>query len=406
MRAKRFLAFLLVFTISAWAEDWPQILGPRRDGTYVGAIASTWPKEGPNRVWEIAVGEGFAGPAVADGKVFLFQRKGEEEKLECLDAANGKSIWSNGYAATYRDDFGFDPGPRAVPTVANGKVFTYGPDGVISAVNVADGKTVWRIDGKKEFGSQKGFFGRASSPLVFGDLVLLNVGGESGAGVVALHVATGKLRWKASDDEASYSSPTLGVFDGKTNALFLTRSELISIDPENGKVFFKYPFTPRISASVSAATPLVDGTMIFISASYGTGATVLRVEQGKAVKVWAADSVLSNHYATSVHRNGLLFGFDGRQEEKAAFVCVDWKTGKSKWRKEHFGAGTVLLAGDRLLILLETGELILAEAGGDTYKELQRAQVLGSGVRAYPALADGFIYARSKDKLVKLDLRK
>src|SRR6202008_3983020 len=131
---------------------------------------------------------------------------------------------------------------------------------------------------------------------------------RNGAGIVALDTATGKLRWKASDDEASYSSPTLAVFDGKTNALFLTRSELIALDLATGKPLFKFPFAPQISASVSAATPLVDGNLIFISASYGAGAVSLRVENGKILKQWQADSLLSNHYATSVHRRNLLFG--------------------------------------------------------------------------------------------------
>jgi outer membrane protein assembly factor BamB len=397
--------FLLAL-VTAAAEDWPQFLGPRHDGSYAGEVSSAWPKEGPVATWQKDVGAGFAGPAVAQGKVFIFHRSGNEEKLDCLDAASGNSVWSIGYAATYRDSFGFDPGPRAVPTVAEGRVFAYGADGIISATGVRTGTSLWRIDAKKEFGSPKGWFGRASSPLVVGDLLLLNVGGTGGAGIVALDVATGKLRWKASNDEASYSSPTLAVFDGKTNALFVTRHEFVGVDPANGKMFFKYAFGPTEDASVTAATPLVNGNMVFLSGCYGAGSTALKIENEKPQKIWASQEVMLNHYGTCVHRGDLLFGFDGRQEQRAAFACIDWRTGKRLWRKESFGAGAVLIAGDRLLILLETGELVLAEASGDAYKELQRAQVLGSGGRAYPALADGFLYARGKDKLARLDLRK
>jgi outer membrane protein assembly factor BamB len=388
---------LLLSAATLCAEDWPQFLGARRDGSYVGPVASQWPKEGPARSWETSVGQGFAGPVVVGNAVFLFHRQGSEEKLERFNAATRKSVWTNGYPATYRDDFGFDPGPRATPAVAEGRAFTYGADGIISAVDAESGKTLWRVDAKREFASKKGFFGRACSPLVFEDLVLIEVGG-----IVALEVASGKLRWKTAAAEAGYSSPTL---DGK-NALFLTRQELVSLEAGSGKLNWKYPFAPEIDASVTAATPLVSGDLIFISASYGAGAAALRLENGKPKEIWKADDALSNHYATGVHRDGFLFGFDGRQEQRPAFVCVDWKTGKSKWRKESFGAGTVTLVGDRLLILLDTGELVLAEASPASYKESQRAQVLGSGVRAYPALADGFFYARSKDKLVRLDLRK
>jgi len=404
MMPRLFIA-VLVLCCSAAAEDWPQFLGPRRDGSYAGEISSAWPKEGPVRTWQKNVGDGFAGPAVADGKVFIFHRSGNEEKLDCLEANTGKPIWSVGYAATYVDSFRFDPGPRAVPTVAEGRVFTYGADGMISATDVRSGKTLWRIDAQKEFASKKGWFGRACSPLVVGDLVMINVGGE-GAGIVALDVANGKLRWKASKDEASYSSPTLAVVNGKTNALFVTRHEFIGLDPATGKMFFQYPFGPTEDASVTAATPLVNGNLVFLSACYGAGSTALRIENEKPAKVWASEDAMLNHYATCVHRGDLLFGFDGRQEQRPAFACIDWKTGKTVWRQAAFGAGSVLIAGDRLLILLESGELVLVEANGGAYKELQRAQVLGSGGRAYPALADGFLYARDKNKLVRLDLRK
>src|SRR3954462_15740305 len=182
MMPRLFIA-VLVLCCSVAAEDWQQFLGPRRDGSYAGEIYSAWPKEGPVRTWQKNVGDGFAGPAVADGKVFIFHRSGNEEKLDCLEAKTGKPIWSVGYPATYVDSFRFDPGPRAVPTVAEGRVFAYGADGMISATEVRSGKNLWRIDAQKEFASKKGWFGRACSPLVVGDLVMINVGGE-GAGIV------------------------------------------------------------------------------------------------------------------------------------------------------------------------------------------------------------------------------
>jgi outer membrane protein assembly factor BamB len=402
----RALIVALVFACGALGEDWPQFLGPRRDGSYRGEISNAWPKEGPARTWQKDAGQGFAGPSVAQGKLFIFFRSGNEEKLDCLEAESGKVIWSAGYAATYRDSFGFDPGPRAVPTVADGRVFTYGADGIIRAAGVRTGAQLWSVDASEAFGSPKGWFGRACSPMVVGDLVLINVGGADGAGIVALDGSNGKLRWKASKDEASYSSPALAVFDGKTNALFVTRHEFVGLDPGDGKMFFQYAFGPTEDASVTAATPLVNGNMVFLSACYGAGSTVLRIDNEKPVKVWKSDEAMLNHYATCVTRGDLIFGFDGRQEQRAAFACIEWKTGKTLWRQGGFGSGSVLIAGDKLLMLLESGELVLAEASGAAYKELQRAQVLGSGGRAYPALADGFLYARDKGKLVRLDLRK
>src|SRR4051812_39084893 len=218
MRKSRLLAKALaalagaIFCAAVAGEDWPQFLGPRRDGSYAGEIAATWPKEGPARTWQVDVGPGFAGPIVADNHVFVFHRPGNEERLDCLDAPTGKTIWSNGYSATYNDDFGFDPGPRAAPSFSEGRIFTYGADGTISAISADKGATLWRIDAKKQFASKKGFFGRASSPLVYGGLVLINVGGDD-ASIVALNVTNGLVRWKASHDEASYSSPVIAVLD-------------------------------------------------------------------------------------------------------------------------------------------------------------------------------------------------
>jgi outer membrane protein assembly factor BamB len=178
---------------------------------------------------------------------------------------------------------------------------------------------------------------------------------------------------------------------------------LWSLDTASGKANWKYSFAPNIDASVLGATPLVSGEHLFVTASYGAGAAVLRLSNGK--EVWKSQEALSSHYATPVLRDGFVYGFDGRQESRPAFVCVDFKTGKSKWRKESYGAGTVTLAGDKLVIMMETGEIVLAAAAPDGYKEFHRAQILGNGVRAYPALADGFFYARSKDKLVRVNLK-
>ncbi len=158
-------------------------------------------------------------------------------------------------------------------------------------------------------------------------------------------------------------------------------------------------------ASVSAATPLVIDDLIFLSASYGTGAALLRFKEGGPEKIWAGDDILSNHYATSVHHNGFLYGFDGRQEEGCHLRCVELKTGKVRWSQDRFGAGTVTLAGGQLLILTEKGELLRAPATPTEFKPTARAQILPFNARAHPALADGRFYARSKDKLVCVDLR-
>jgi outer membrane protein assembly factor BamB len=276
----------------------------------------------------------------------------------------------------------------------------------MACTDLKDGKALWRLDTKKEFGTAKGFFGVACSPLVESNKVLANIGGHNGAGIVALDVETGKLLWKATDAEASYSSPAPATIGGKRYVFFFSREGLAALDPSNGKVFFEYPWKPGISASVNAATPLIIGDLIFISTSYGRGGTVLRFKESGPTPLWAEDDVLSNHYATSVHHNGFLFGFDGRQEQGPRFRCVELKTGKVRWTEERLGAGTVTLVNGNLLILTERGMLISTPASAEGFKPSARAQAFPFDVRAYPALADGYFYARSKNELTCIDLRK
>ncbi len=399
---------LLLFALRIHAVDWPQFLGPTRNGIYSGTeLAKTWPKDGPPGLWDRKVGAGFSGPAVANGKVVLFHRLNNQETVECLEARSGKPDWTFAYPTSYRDDFGFDEGPRSTPAVANGKVYTYGAEGALTCIDLNTGKKLWGVDTKRTFFAKKGFFGIACSPLVEGQAVLLNVGGQDGSGIVAFGGESGKVLWKATDDEASYSSPTVATIQGQRYLVTLTRSRLVLANPGTGKIEQEFPFCPPIRSSVTAATPLVIDDLIFLSASYDTGAVLLNLKKEGLQKVWAENDVLSNHYANSVYHQGFLYGIHGRTDpgyEPPSLRCVALKTGKVQWQTTECGAATVTLAGDELLLLTERGELIRAAASPIGFKAQARIQALPNQVRAYPALAGGLFFARSKDKLVCLDL--
>lgn len=395
--------------MAARASDWPQFLGPTRNGVYPDAsLAAPWPKEGPPLIWQKKAGQGFSGPVVASGKLVLFHRLDDKETIECFEANTGKPIWTFDYPTAYRDDFGFDEGPRATPAIADGRVYTYGAEGALHCLDFVTGTNIWSVNAKTEFHAPKGFFGIACSPSIERNAVLLMVGGRGGAGIVAFDKANGKILWKTTDDEASYSSPIVTTINDRRYALCLTRSGLVATDPPTGKIFFQFPFRPPIGSSVSAATPLIIGDLVFLSASYGAGAVLLKFKENGPEKIWSSDEVLSNHYATSIHHNGFLYGIHGRTdpgfEPPASLRCVELKTGKVRWQKEAFGAATITLAGDQLLILTERGELIRAPASPEGFKPNAQAQILPNQVRAHPALANGLFYARSKDKLVCLDL--
>jgi len=214
------------------------------------------------------------------------------------------------------------------------------------------------------------------------------------------------ITYTATDDDASYSSGVGATIGGRRVGVFLTRDSLVGVDPASGAVQFQRRWRARQAASVNAATPIVVGEQIFVSAEYGPGAGVLRVDGSQLADAWASDEVLSNHYATSVYHDGHLYGFHGRQEYGPSLRAVDFRTGMVKWSQDQFRAGSVLLAGDRLLIMREGGELILAPTTPQAFRPIARAQVLQGVARPYPAIADGLLYVRNETTLLCLDLRR
>jgi len=401
---------------SLTAQDWPQILGPGRNGIYTGPpIVASFPRTGPPLLWTRDVGAGFAGPAVVAGKLVLFHRVNNRETVEAMDAATGKTVWTFDYPTSYRDDFGFDDGPRAVPVIAGGRVFTHGADGWLHGIEFATGKKLWGIDTRRVFDAPKGYFGVASSPLVDGDRVLVNVGGKTGlgspkpgegGGIVAFDAASGKTLWTSTTDEASYSAPVMAEIAGQRTAVFFTRTGLVAVDPANGTVRYQYRWRARMATSVNAAAPIVVKDQIFLSASYGTGAVLLQVANNSVKPVWSGDESMSNHYSTSVYKDGYLYGFEGRQEFGQRLRCVELATGKVMWDVEGFGAGSLLIAGDTLVIMRESGELALAAASPKAFRFNARAQLLAGVVRAFPALADGRYFVRNDRQLSAFDLKR
>jgi outer membrane protein assembly factor BamB len=397
---------VVVLTVAAHAGDWPQFLGPERNGVSSEAgLIATWPKEGPPLLWQREVGEGFSGPVVAGGALVVFHRRGNEEIVECLDAASGKQRWKFSYPTQYRDLLGKGDGPRSTPVIAGKQVFTLGAEGRLHCLELENGKKVWDRALSSEYQVRRGFFGVGTSPLAEGNLLLVNVGGK-GAGIVAFDQATGKEAWRATDHDASYASPVAATLDGVRYVFFFTREGLVGLDPRDGTVRFSKHFRSRSNESVNAATPLVLDGHVFVSACYGTGAGLFRVRPDGVDEVWQNDETLSNHYSTSVPGGAFLYGFDGRQEQGPRLRCVEWKTGKVRWTQEDFGCGSLVIADGRLIALTEAGDLVLIEATPEAYREKARASLLAGPCRAQLALADGRLYARDSKKVVCWNVKK
>ena len=384
---------------AAQAGDWPQILGPQRDGIVTNEqLATDWSGGGPQDLWQRPVGDGFAGPAVVDDRVVIFHRVGNEELLEALDAKTGKSLWKQAFATSFQSGYSSDSGPRCTPVIHDGHVYAYGGGGNLHCVALETGKTLWSRDLFGDFKAPDGYFGAGSSPLPVGDRLLVNVGGD-GAGIVALSAETGKTLWQATDERASYSSPVLAKLRDQELAVFITRLNVVAVTPENGKEVFRMPFGAR-GPTVNAANPLVLDGRLFLSASYGVGATYVDVRAGEPKIVWESDDVMSSQYSTSVPRGDYLYGVDGRADfGPTRLRCFEARTGKVAWTEEDFGMASVILVGDQLLCMKTAGELVLAAASPEGYQQRGRAKLLDGTCRALPALSNGRFFVRNENTL-------
>ncbi|MAB60431.1 MAG: alcohol dehydrogenase [Verrucomicrobiales bacterium] len=390
------------------AADWPQYLGPNRNAIYPDkALTKTWPDDGPKVVWRKKdIGEGLCGLVVSGEKAILFHEIARQDVIECLNAKTGRSIWSNQYPTSFSDSLGSGGGPRATPAIIENKVYTMGAQGMVVCTDMTSGKTIWQVDAQKKFRAPNGFFGMACSPLIEGNALLLNIGGENGMGIVALNKINGKLLWKTLDDEASYSSPVMATLQGKRRAVFFTRSGLAVINPIDGNIDYQQHWRSRIHASVNAAAPLVVADQIFITSSYNTGALVIKSTKERYKKIWSNDTSLSSQYASVMHKDGFLYGTHGRADipPTPALRCIELATGKIRWSEDRFGDCQMILCGDRLAALMENGELVLGQVSPNGWKEISRAQVVGSDARRQPALADGRLYVRSKNQISCLEV--
>jgi outer membrane protein assembly factor BamB len=400
-------SLIVCLALTASAADWPQLLGPARDGhSKEKGLIDTFGKKGPEVAWDREVGEGFAAPVIAGGRLLLFHRVGNDDVLESLDAKTGKFQWKYSYATRYRDPLNKGNGPRSTPVLAGERVFILGANGQFHCVELKTGKKVWAKELLSEYQVPESYFGVGTTPIVEGDNVLVNVGAED-AGIVAFNKDTGKEAWKATKHGASYSSPIAATVDKTRHVIFFTSEGLALLDPARGTVRATKRWRARIDASVNASLPvLLGGDHVLLTSSYQTGAIVLKLTKDGAEEVWKNDKTLSCHFGTPVAVGDQVYGFHGRQEGENDFRCVDWKTGKVRWQKDGLGCGSLIAADGKLFVLSEFGELLIVEPNAEKYVEKARAEVLSKPCRGHLALADGLLYARDDKKLVCWKVKK
>lgn len=381
---------------AALAADWPQFRGPNRDGvSRETGLLKSWPAGGPKVLWKAPVGEGFSHVVVAGGRLFTLYGQGGSEHAVAMDAASGKQIWKTAIDSKYKSDMG--NGPRSTPTVDAGMVYALSANGKLVALNAANGRKVWEKDLEDEFDARLPGWGASTSPLVEGNLLLVDVGGSGGKSLMAFDKKTGKTVWSSQNDKAGYSAPIAVTVGGVRQVVFFTATSVVSVAPATGKLFWRIPW--RTDWDVNAAAPIfVAPDKLFISSGYGVGAALYKLKGGSPPEeIWKSRG-MKNQFSSSVLWKGTIYGFDD-----ATFKAIDAATGKDLWRQRGLGHGSLILADGHLVVLSERGKLVLVEANPAAYKEKGSVEILSGKCWTAPTLANGKLYVRNEEQLVSLD---
>jgi outer membrane protein assembly factor BamB len=400
------------------ADDWPQWLGPRRDQvSQETGWNKRWPPGGPPRLWQKSIGSGYSGIVVAKGHLVLFHRVGDENIVESLDPETGKGRWRFPYATSFVDPYGYDGGPRCCPIVHRDRVFTFDPDGILSALELETGKKTWSREVRKENELDQNHFGTGASPLIEDGVIYLHDGGREftlGTGAAfAFDAASGRQLWKTPNHGGSYASPSLATIHGKKHLFIFHRGGLSSLDPADGKERWMFRWHAKSFESVNAATPLVVDDLVLISATYGTGAVCLRVKaDGSYEEVWkdsleAREKILEIHWTPPNYLDGHVYGFSGRHSNGAELRCVELATGKVKWAWEsELYRGSMMYSDGHFIALGELGDLFLLRLSPEEYHDIAVVpRILSRPAWTVPTLANGRLYLRDLEKLICLDLR-
>ena len=430
--------------VDATTEAWPRFLGLRDNATSLeSGIATTWTDGGPPLVWEVTKGDGYTTPAIAESRLVLFHRWQDKETIECRDPESGALQWLVDYPITYRDRYGYSNGPRGSPVINGNHVYTFGVTARLTCIDLAAGKQLWQRDLKKDYQVPQYFFGSGSSPLVMGDLLVVNAGGgdapeQDRPTVIAFDKKTGKTRWITKHAwGASYASPIATTFHGKKRLLIFaggksrpTIGGLMLINPKDGAIIDTFDWRAAKFESVNATTPLVHGNRIFLTETYRKGGVALDVgqEPEKFSVAWEAPD-LAIHWSMPVYHEGHVYGFHGEREPFAELVCYDWATGKCQWRDEMRWTetingrsminspfrGSLLYVANQFLCLREGGSLLWLDLSPKGAKTLQRTQLFNATQTwSTPAIHRGLVYisqhyqdlrGKTKPRLLCYDFR-
>jgi hypothetical protein len=380
--------------------DWPGFRGPGRDGVIPGVrIETNWSQSPPVKLWRRPVGPGWSSFAVRGDLLYTQEQRGSDEVVACYNLATGKPVWRHGDATRFWESNG-GAGPRATPTLANGRVYTFGATGILNALDAGSGAVVWSRNAASDTHTKVPGWGFASSPLVVDDVVIVAAGGK----LAAYDLATGNPRWSGPDGGDSYSSPQLLTIDGVAQVLLMSAHGAASVAPADGKLLWQYPWKSDTRILQPALTS--DGNLLMMALTAGGGTGFRRIAVTHGTGGWTTEERwtslgLKPYFNDFVVHNGHAFGFDG-----GILACVDLKDGKRNWKGGRYGYGQLVLLPDQdlLLVLSEEGELALVAATTDKFTELARFQAIEGKTWNHPALVGNVLLVRNGEEMAAFRL--
>jgi outer membrane protein assembly factor BamB len=392
--------------IRADGSDWPQFRGPdRTDVSKETGLLKSWPADGPKRVWLYEnAGEGYSGPAIVAGKLFIMGTRDGNECLLALDANSGKELWLTKIGSVYKESHG--NGPRGTPTVDGDHVYALGSLGNLICANVADGKILWQ-QSMTDLGGKHANWGYTESPLVDGEKVVCTPGGSKGA-MAALDKKTGKLLWQSADftDGAQYASIVPADLNGTRQYIQLMQQSIVGINSKDGKLLWKTPFPGRVAV---VPTPIYHDNQVYVTAGYGVGCKSIKIGPDNKVSTVYENKVIKNHHGGVIRVGEYVYG-----HADPGWACQEFKTGKEVWNHRDFGKGAIACADNMFYCLEErSGTVALIDVSPKGWQEHGRFKLApqsknrasSGAIWTHPVISNGKLYLRDQEYIYCYDIK-
>ena len=384
--------------VSQGSQDWPQFRGPNRDGVATPfAEPKTWPEQ-LTRKWKIEVGEGHATPVLVGDRLYVFTRQGEDEVMQAIDAATGKSMWRTSYAAPVKvrpAAQAHGPGPKSTPTYADGRLFTLGMGGIVTAFDAASGKQLWQ----RPHDGVLPQWGTAQSPLVDGGRVIVHVGGQDHGALTAFDVSTGTVQWTWNGDGPSYASPFIAEINGVRQIVMLTQENVIGVSATDGRLLWRRAFSTDYAQNI--ITPIVIGNLVIIG-GYQRSTSAFHVVRNPGP--WTTEDVWQNADIWQFMTNGVMVGdtlFGLSHRNRGQYFLLDTKSGKTVWTGMPRQAenAAIVRTGRFVLSLEDDAELVVGRVNGSRFQEVKRYTVADAATWAAPALSGNRVFIKDVSTL-------